>query len=419
MVVGLAFAAIALEGAPAAGDWPGWRGPRRDGVSTDTNLLAAWPKGGPALAWSARGLGSGFSSIAVSGGRIFTMGDRRDGQYVIALDENGGKELWATRVGVRHEDEYGGPRATPSVDGALLYTTTTSGDVVALETATGRERWRRSLPRDFGGRSMSSWMFSESPLVDGDRVIVTPGVPQATLVALDKLTGKDLWRAAAARIGSNGADGAGYSSVVISNGGGVKQYIQLVGRGLVSVRASDGWVMWTYNRVANNIANISTPVVSGNYVFASTGYQTGAVTLELSPAPDGRVSAKEKYFLEAGTLQNHHGGFVLINGVVYGGNGHNNGFPFALELATGRMLWDRARGAGSGSAAVTAADGHLYFRYQDGTMALIAATPSAYQLKSSFTIPGVHNPSWSHPVVTDGKLFLREQDALHVYTIRK
>lgn len=418
-VVSLALAAVALEGAPAAapaaaGDWPGWRGARRDGISTDTNLLTTWPKNGPPLAWSARGLGAGFSSVSVGGGRVFTMGDRRDGQYVIALDENGGKELWATRVGVRHDEQYSGPRATPSIDGALLYTTTTSGDVVALETATGKERWRRSMPRDFGGRMMSSWMFSESPLVDGDRVLVTPGSDKATMVALDKLTGKDLWRAAV-----SGAEGAGYSSIVISRGGGVKQYIQLIGRGLISIR-EDGWVMWTYDRVANNIANISTPVVSGNYVFASTGYDTGAALLEVSPDPKDktRVNATEKYFLNGGTLQNHHGGFVLINGVVYGGHGQSNGYPFALELASGRMLWERARGAGTGSAAVTAADGHLYFRYQNGTMALIAVNPKAYELKSSFMIPNVREPSWSHPVVTDGKLFLREQDALYVYNIR-
>ena len=234
------------------------------------------------------------------------------------------------------------------------------------------------------------------------------------MVALDKLTGKDLWRAAV-----SGAEGAGYSSIVISRGGGVKQYIQLIGRGLISIR-EDGWVMWTYDRVANNIANISTPVVSGNYVFASTGYDTGAALLEVSPDPKDktRVNATEKYFLNGGTLQNHHGGFVLINGVVYGGHGQSNGYPFALELARGRLRCVRARGAGTGSAAVTAADGHLYFRYQNGTMALIAVNPKAYELKSSFMIPNVREPSWSHPVVTDGKLFLREQDALYVYNIR-
>ena len=403
----------------AAGHWPQWRGPKRDGVSSDTGLLASWPAAGPPLAWTAKALGAGFSSVAVAGGRIVTMGDRRDGQYVIALNEDSGVELWATRVGERHTDQFGGPRGTPTVDGDLLYVTTTDGDVVCLEAATGKPRWRRSMPRDFDGRMMSSWMFAESPLVDGDRVVVTPGGPKAAMVALDKLTGKDIWRAAFGSFGRNGNDGAGYSSIVISHGGGVKQYVQLMGRGLVSIRASDGWYMWGVNSVANNVANISTPVVSGDFVFASTGYGTGSVLVQLAADSSGRVNATEKYFLAARTLENHHGGFVLIDGVLYGGHGHNQGFPFALDLVSGRMLWDRARGAGTGSASVTAADGHLYFRYQNGVMALIAANPKAYQLKSSFQIPGVVEPSWSHPVVTGGRLYLREQDALHAYNIKR
>ena len=416
----LAALLTAADGRAAApGNWPQWRGPDRTGVSAETGLLTNWPAGGPPRLWSASGLGAGFSSVSVSGGRIFTMGDRRDAQYVIALDEATGRQIWATRIGGRHVDEYGGPRGTPTVDGALLYAIGTDGDLVCLEAATGRQRWRKSFPRDFGGRMMSGWMYSESPLVDGDRVVVTPGGARAGIVALEKATGQEIWRATIPRIGSAGGDGAGYASIVISNGGGVKQYVQLMGRGLVSVRASDGWFMWGYNRVANDIANISTPVVRDNLVFAATGYQTGAVMLELGPAAEGRVTATERYFHEGNVLQNHHGGFVLIDGYVFGGNGHNNGFPFALELATGRMTWSRARGAGTGSAAVTAADGHLYFRYQDGTMALIEANPTTYTLKSTFTIPDVRNPSWSHPVIAGGRLYLREQDSLHVYNVTR
>jgi outer membrane protein assembly factor BamB len=236
---------------------------------------------------------------------------------------------------------------------------------------------------------------------------------------MEKRTGKEIWRTAVPRIGSAGGDGAAYSSIVISNGGGVKQYIQLMGRGLVSIRASDGWYMWGYNRVANGTANIPTPVVKDNLVFASTSYDTGSVLLELAPAPEGRVTAKERYFLAPGTLQNHHGGFVLIDGYLYGGHGHNQGFPFALELASGKMTWGRTRGAGEGSAAVTAAEGLLYFRYQSGAMALIEASPQRYALRSSFQIPNVTGPSWSHPVIAAGRLYLREQDTLHVYNIKR
>lgn len=410
----------AAASAKETGNWPQWRGPLRDGISSDTGLMTAWPAGGPPKLFTATGLGEGFSSVAVTGGRIYTMGDRRDGQYVIAISEDAGKELWATRVGNRFEDGYGGPRSTPTVDGDLLFVVTTDGDVVALESATGKPRWRRSLTRDFGGEISSQWAFSESPLLDGDRVIVTPGAQKAVLVALNKSTGVDIWRAALPRLGRKGLDGAGYSSAVISNGGGVKQYVQLVGRGVISIRASDGWFMWGNNEVANHVASIPTPVVKDDWVFATSGYDSGgSVILQLANDGKGRVNATERRFYEANELQVHHGGSVLIDGVVYGGMGHNNGFPFALEIATGRLLWDRVRGAGTGSAAVTAADGHLYFRYQNGMMALIAANPKQYQLKSSFMIPDVRSYSWSHPVVTGGKLFLREQDSLHVYSVRR
>jgi outer membrane protein assembly factor BamB len=423
--LGLTLAVLVADSpalvARAGGNWPQWRGPRRDGVSTEVNLLQTWPAGGPPKLWVSSGLGEGFSSVSISGGRIFTMGDRGDGQYVFGLNETNGQQIWATRVGSRHQDEYGGPRGTPTVDGALLYAVDTDGDIVCLETATGKERWRRNMPRDFGGQMMSSWMFSESPLVDGDRVIVTPGGRGAAIVALDKLTGKDVWRATLPSLGSGGRDGAGYSSIMISNGGGVKHYVQLMGRGLVGVRADDGTFLWGYNRVANSTANISTPIIKDDLVFDSTGYGQGAALVQLSADGAGKVKATERYFLDGNTLQNHHGGFVLIDGVLYAGHGQSNGFPVAVDMATGKMLWSRMRGAGTGSAAVTAADGRLYYRYQDGTMALIAANPAEYQLIGSFRIPNAtpNHPSWSHPVISDGKLYLREQDFLNVYSIKR
>jgi outer membrane protein assembly factor BamB len=420
LVLALALAVGTLEAAPS-GNWPQWRGPMRDGVSTETGLLATWPQGGPKLLWSATGLGSGFSTVAISGGRILTTGDRPDGQYIVAISEDTGKELWSTRIGGRHDDAdgLGGARSTPTISGDLAYVTTTDGALHAVEAATGKIRWTRHLERDFGGRMMSGWRWSESPLVDGNNVIVTPGAAKAGLVALDKTTGKDVWRSTLPRFGSAGTDGAGYSSIVISNGGGVKQYVQLIGRGVVSVRASDGWFMWGYNKVANDIANIPTPVVQGNFVFTSTSYDAGSALLELSAAPEGRVTAAQKYFIDPGDFQNHHGGLVLVNGYLYGGHGRNNGFPVCIEMSTGKMMWDKRRGAGTGSAAVTAAEGRLYFRYQDGTMVLIEATPTAYKEAGRFTIPNVRSYSWAHPVIAGGRLYLREQDALHVYDIKR
>lgn len=416
----LAVVSLAGLGSAAGGDdWPQWRGPNRDAVSHETGLLQEWGASGPPLAFRAGGLGAGFSGVAIASGRIFTMGDLDGLQHVIALSAEDGKRLWAARLGPPWPDEYGGPRGTPSVDGDRLYAVGTEGDLVCLETATGKERWRKSLVRDLGGRMMSMWKFSESPLVDGDRVVVTPGGPDTALVALDKLTGREIWRAGVPDLGPKGKDGAAYAGIVISNGGGVKQYVQLLGRGLVGIRAQDGAFLWGYNRIANDVANIPTAIVRGDLVFTSTGYQTGAALLKLSRTAQG-VAASEVYFLEAKDLQNHHGGLVLVGEHLYGGHGHNRGFPICVELANGRVTWGgELRNAGSGSAAVAYADGRLYFRYQNGVVILIEATPEGYREKGSFTIPGVSKPSWPHPVISGGRLYLREQDTLYAYDVRK
>ena len=403
----------------ASAEWPGWRGPARDAVSPETGLASNWGESGPPLAWKASGMGAGFSSLAVVDGRIYTMGDRDGAQFLLALDASNGSLVWNARVGPVWSDEYGGPRGTPTVDGGSVYALGTEGDLVAVEAATGGERWRRKLSSDFGGQVMSMWKWSESPLVDGDRVVVTPGARGAALVALDKATGREIWRAAVPELGPAGRDGAAYSSIVISNAGGVKHYVQLLGRGLVGVRASDGQFLWGYNRVANQVANISTPLVRANWAFASTGYQTGAALVELQKGGDG-LQARELYFLGAKTFQNHHGGMVLVGNHVYGGNGQSKGFPTCIEFTTGKLAWGGdIRNAGTGSAAVAYADGHLYFRYQNGVVVLIQATPESYREKGSFTIPDVVKPSWSHPVIQGGRLYLREQDMLYAYNVRK
>lgn len=414
-------AAQAARGGARA-DWPQFHGPRRDNISTETGLQREWGASGPALVLQAKGLGSGHASLAITGGRVFTTGDVGTEQFVHALSLADGKPLWKTKIGPSHEDGNGrgGARSTPTVDGALLYVVSTEGDVLCLDTATGKEQWRRNMPNDFGGRMMSVWKFSESPLVDGDRVIVTPGAPDATLVALDKKSGKEIWRTKSPDLGPAGRDGAAYASIVISNGGGVKQYVTLLGRGVIGVRASDGVFLWNYNRVANTVANIATPLVDGDFVFASTGYQTGSALLKLAKSANG-VSATEVYFLDSKTFQNHHGGYVLLGSHIYGGHGHNRGAPICFDLPTGKIVWggETLRVEPRGSAAVTTADGMLYFRYEDGTMMLIEATTEGFRPKGTFTIPKVTAPSWSHPVVLGGKLFLREQDALYVYDVAR
>lgn len=398
------------------GDWPQWRGPARDGKSTESGLLPSWDAP-PPLAWKAAGLGTGFASVSIADGRIFTMGDLDGGQHVIALDRDGGKQLWKTQIGDTFEKTgYHGPRCTPTVDGDTVYALGTGGELAALDVATGDVRWQKSLPRDFGGRMMSGWAYSESPLVDGDRLICTPGGSEAAMVALDKRTGSVIWKAAVPSLGEAGKDGAGYSSIVVSEACGTRQYVQLMGRGVVGIDADSGKFLWGYNRVANRTANIPTPLVEGDYVFCSSGYQTGAALLKLNRTGGG-IEAEEVYFLPASTFQNHHGGMVMLGDYVYAGNGHNNGFPVCLEWKTGKVVWNGGRGPGNNSAAITYADGHVYFRYQNGVMALIEATPEGYRLKGSFEIPDCESPSWPHPVVAGGKLYLREQDQLFCYDI--
>ncbi len=419
------FLSLVLPTIPAvADDWPQWRGSKRNGISSEKGLLQSWPKGGPSLLWKASGLGTGVSSLAVAGERIFTMGDLLDSQYLFALDGASAipnypltrRYLWKTKVGPAWVDRYGGPRATPTVDGNRVYTLGTEGDLVCADTATGKVKWQKSLPRDFGGQMMSRWKFSESPLVDGDRIVVTPGGEEAALVALDKRSGAEIWRTAIPELGPNGKDGAGYSSIVVSEAGGIRQYVQLLGRGLVGVEASTGKFLWGYNRIANSSANITTPLVVGDYVFASTGYRTGSTLLRLIRVGDD-IRAEEVYFIESATLQNHHGGLILYNGYVYTGTGHNRGHPICLELQSGKVIWGPVRNAGLDSAAVSYADGHLYFRYQNGLMVLVEATPEGYREKGAFMIPDVHDPSWSHPVISGGRLYLREQDNLFVYDV--
>lgn len=401
------------------GDWSGWRGENRDGISTETGLLDRWPEGGPKLIWKAGGLGRGFSSLSIGSGRIFTMGDLADGQYVFAMNASDGKALWKTRIGEVWEPQgYAGPRCTPTIDGGQIYVIGPHGDLVCLEAANGQEVWHRNLKTDFGGRMHSGWGFSESPLVDGDRVVCTPGGTDAAIVALDKKTGAELWRTALPAIGDSGGDGAAYGSIVISNAAGVKQYVQLMGRGVVGVAAKDGKFLWGYNRVANPTANIPTPIVDGDYVFCSSGYGAGAALLKLAPEGSG-VRAEEVYFLDGKVFQNHHGGMILVGDYVYAGHGHNAGAPTCQELKTGKTVWRHNRGPGTGSAAVAYADGNLYFRFENGIMALIGATPEGYEEKGKFAIPGVEHPSWSHPVIAGGRMYLREQDALLCYDIKK
>lgn len=420
-LLALALLGLAARGGDTGADWPQWRGPQRDGRSNETGLLDEWPDGGPPMAWRHDGLGSGFSSVSVAEGRIFTMGDAGGSQWVIALSEEDGRELWRTELGPPWIDGYGGPRGTPTVDADRVYVLGTDADLVCLDAASGEVRWRRNLDEDFGGVMAAGqgvhWRRAESPLVDGDRLVVTPGARDAMVVALDKLTGEEVWRASVPRLGERGADGAAYSSVVVSEAAGVRQYVQLNGRGAFGVEAATGRYLWGYNRIANDVANIPTPLVDGDRVVVSTGYGTGTAMLRIVPDGSGGVTAEEVWFLSGNELQNHHGGLVLVDGVLYTGTGHNRGHPIAVRAADGEVLWGPVRNDGEGSAAISYADGSLYLRYQSGVMLLADASPEGYRQRGVFPIPDPGSYSWSHPVIANGRLYLREQDHLMAYDI--
>lgn len=386
--------------------WPRWRGTNNDGLSTEAGLLPQWDEA-PDVLWSARGLGRGYSSVVFANGCIYTMGKKQT-VNLICLSAEDGSLIWETPLGNGSD-----PNCTPTVDveSQLVYGLSHAGDFLCADAQTGREVWRKNFPRDFGGRMMSGWGYSESPLIDGERIILTPGGNQAVMAALNKRTGETIWTAPMQEAS------AGYASPVISQAGGIKQYVTLVGKGLIGVAADDGRPLWHYARIANSTANVPTPIVKGNYVFGSSGYgDGGSALLELRRRGRG-IQVREVYYKRNSEYQNHHGGMVLIGDHIYMGEGHNKGFPICINMLSGDVAWGPERGPGNGSAALIAADGNLYFRYENAVMALVTASPRGYELKGSFKIKSNNGKSWAHPVIVNKKLYLRDQDELHCYDI--
>jgi outer membrane protein assembly factor BamB len=402
----LYFAALAVPAdgqSTAVGDWPQWRGPDRSALSKEAGLLQQWPSSGPPLVWSASNLGSGYGSLAVSGDRIFVQGTRTGKSIVVTLNRADGKELWSKALGPASDNEQGpGPRGTPTVDGDRVYVLTENGDLACLLAQDGTSVWQRNILRDFGARNIP-WLISESPLVDGNQLIVTPGGPNAGMVALDKMTGRTIWTT------KDLSDQAGYASPVVADVQGVRTIMTLTAGAGVGVRASDGKLMWRYVRAANSTANITTPVFSDNKVFYTSAYGTGGALLGLR-AEGGEVKAQEIYFTRE--MENHHGGVVLVNGYLYG---YNNSILTCLEFATGKRMW-RDRGVGKGS--VTYADGHLYILSEDNVVGLVEATPAGYREKGRFQIRDQGWPSYPHPVVSGGRLYIRNQGVLSSYDVR-
>lgn len=386
----------------SATDWPQWRGLERNGISPETGLLDTWPKGGPPQIWKTQGLGQGYSALAISQGRLFTQGQRGDHQFVLALDAATGKKLWETPTGPAFPQNRGdGPRGTPTVDGDRLFAMAGEGTLSSLDARTGVILWKMNIAEKFGGRA-PNWGYSESPLVDGSNLIVTPGGPGAAIVALDKKTGNLIWKSQ--------SDPAAYSSPIAAEVGGIRQIIVFTSEGVVGLRPNDGALLWRYDRVANRTANIATPIFQNGFVFVSSAYGTGCALLKLT-AEGGTVKATEVYFSRE--MQNHYSTSIVVGDSAYG---FSNAILTAMNLETGRVAW-RDRSVGKGS--VTYADGKLYLLSEDGVVGLAEATSAGYREKSRFEIPRGAFPTWTPLVISGGRLYLREQDNLYCFDIRR
>ncbi|MDZ4851212.1 MAG: PQQ-binding-like beta-propeller repeat protein [Pirellulaceae bacterium] len=413
---GLAFS---LETISFGEDWPTFRGPNRTSVVNDAKLLTSWPDQGPKLLWEGTGAGRGYASLAIVAGKIYTLGDglstQKDAdEYLTCFDQATGKQLWATKTGTPWEDsrnsDWESSRGTPTVNEDRVYVVTPNGVLICCHAADGKEVWRKNFESDFGGKKADSWGYSESVLVDGNLLICTPGGGKSTVVALDKKTGETIWTC------TNPDDrGAGHSSIVISQVGNTKVYVQSTGGGLMGF-SEKGKLLWTYE-IEKTTAVIPTPIIRGDLVFFPVGYKRGAALVKQVPSADGNVAVKEIYGLIT-KLSNKHGGVVLVGDYVYG-DSDSDGMPYCAELMTGNIQWTAPRPASKGSAVVIASNDRLYIRHQDGTMVLAEANPAAYKVTGTFKIPGSGKPpSWSHPVIVDGKLYLREQDKILCYDIR-
>ena len=403
VVFALGMTSSAVGQLSPGADWPQWQGPERSGLSKEAGLLQQWPAPGPPLVWSVSSLGAGYGSVAVKGDRIFVQGSKDRQSVVFVLNRSDGRGLWSKALGPAGDNDRGpGPRGTPTVDDDRVYVLSESGDLACLKAQDGTAVWQRNILREFGGRNIP-WLISESPLIDGNNVIVTPGGPNAGIVALDKMSGKTVWTS------KELSDPAGYASCVVANVHGVRAVTTLTSEAGVGVRASDGKLLWRYRQVANNTANIATPIVSDNKVFYTSAYGTGGALLDLTEQ-GGELKAREVYFTR--DMQNHHGGVVLVSGYLYG---FNNSILTCLEFASGKVMW-RHRSVGKGS--LTYADGNLYLQSEDNVVGLAEATPSGYKEKGRFSIQDQGLPSWAHPVVAGGKLYVRNQKTLAAYDVR-
>jgi outer membrane protein assembly factor BamB len=399
-------------GVTLANDWPQWRGPERTGSSSETGLLKEWPKDGPKLLWEVTDIGNGYSTPVVVGNRLYVISNRDQEEYLLCLDTKDGKQVWQTKLGKVGPNTplmpYPGSRSTPTVDGDFIYCLSSDGDLACCDAAKGEIKWQKQLRTDFAGE-MGMWAYAESPLIDGDVLVCSPGGPKATMVALNKKTAEVIWKAEIP-----GGDQAAFSSPVVAQAGKVKQYVTFLSKGIVSVDAKTGRFLWRYDKTTDPAANIPTVLFHDNCVFSSTSRNSTAL-VKLEAKDDGTVAATEVYNTKE--KLNSIGGEVLVGDFVYGTSQVE---LVCMEFKTGKVRWrDRCVGAAS----VCYADGSLYVRSHDtGTVALVEATPDRYKEKGRFEQPdraqGPKGKAWPHPIVANGCLYLRDQNVLLCYDVK-
>jgi outer membrane protein assembly factor BamB len=404
------------------GDWAQWRGPARDGVAGKQNLLQSWPDVGPKLAWTFEGAGLGYSSSAISNGRLYTIGQRQDDCVAICLDVKTGKEIWVQRFdrGTKSDDYLtgwgGGPRSTPTIDGDHAYFLSDLGELACLKTNDGSKVWSKNLKNDFGG-GVPQWGCSESVLIDGERLLCTPG-GKSFIVGLNKKTGEKVYE-------SKGfEDGSQYVSIMKSNIGGVPIYVTAAKSGLVAFHAESGEHQFTNPTTGNRTAVIPTPIIVGNQIYHSSAYKAGNALLTLS-ANGGKVNMEQVYHLDKESMENHHGGYILHEGTIYGFSNSLRGAWVAQDLKTGEILWSHKEGK-SRSGSIAYADGMLYcYDDSEGICYLVQPSREGWKQKGMVKLPQEwkgdrqRGAIWAHPVVADQKLFIRDQDLIYAFDIAR
>jgi len=400
----------ALVAAPF--DWPQWRGPHRSDVSAETGLLKDWPAEGPKQLWVFKNAGNGYSGPAIVNGTLYTLGTRGDKEIALALDAETGTERWASPVSDVLSNGWGqGPRGTPTVDGENIYLLTGPGTLACLEAKDGKIVWQHTM-KEFGGKT-PGWGYTESVLVDGDQVVCTPGGSQGTLAAFDKKTGALRWQS------KNFTDEAQYSSIVPAVMNGEPEYVQRTSTNIVGISPKDGALLWKQG-FPGKTAVIPTPIVKGNQVYVTAGYGAGSMSFTIEPGNQVKMVFDETASTSK-VMKNHHGGVVLVGDYVYG---YSDGPGWVCQdFKTGAQVWAEKSKLGKG--AIGYADGMLYcLDESSGTVALIEASPKGWNEHGRFKLDPqtkIRSPQghiWTHPVVSNGRLYLRDQDLIFCYAVK-